>query len=306
MGARDGSTVSPHPVSPPPLAVEFHGVTLGYDRIAAVENASLTLRQGAFAGIVGPSGAGKTTLLRAMLGGVPRVQGRVCVLGQEVRPGRPGPGIGYVPQLQTVDWNFPVTVDEVVLLGRAMHSGPWPWPRRTDRREVSRVLDRLGIGSLGRRHIRELSGGQQQRVFLARALVAGPRILLLDEPTSGIDIKTRDEVLHLLSELNADGVTIVLTTHELNAVAAHLPEVICVNRAIIACGPPDEVFTPDVLLRTYGAEMQVVRQDGFLLVADAAPHGLRDLLHRHGADDPLHRHPLAGIGSREQGTGRQV
>lgn len=273
-------------------AVEFRSVTLSYDRVPAVENAAVTIAPGAFTGIVGPSGAGKTTLLRAMLGGVPGVRGSVRVNGHEVRGGPP-PGIGYVPQLQTVDWSFPVTVNEVALLGRAMRSGPWPWPRREDRRAVGRVLDRLGIGDLGHRHIRELSGGQQQRVFLARALVANPRILLLDEPTSGVDIKTRDEVLHLLGELNADGVTIVLTTHELNAVAAHLPEVICVNRGIVAQGPPDLVFTPETLLRTYGAEMQVVRQNGLLLVADAAPHRLRDVLHHHHHlhdDGSLHLH----------------
>jgi ABC-type Mn2+/Zn2+ transport system ATPase subunit len=264
-----------------PPAIQFDAVSLAYDRIPVVENASFRIEPGAFAGIVGPSGAGKTTILRALLGGVPRTRGRVSIFGHEIHTGRPAPGIGYVPQLQTVDWHFPVTVNEVVLLGRTMRSGPWPWPRRQDTRDVAQVLDRLGIGGLGRRHIRELSGGQQQRVFLARALISNPKILLLDEPTSGVDIKTRDDVLHLLGELNADGVTIVLTTHELNAVAAHLPEVLCVNRVLVAHGPPDDVFTPETLLNTYGAEMQVVRQNGLLLVADAAPHRLRDALHHH-------------------------
>ena len=275
-------------------AVVLDGVTLGYGGPPAVENASLQIEAGAFTGIVGPSGAGKTTLLRALLGGVPRVDGQVRVLDRDVSPGSPPPGIGYVPQIQTVDWNFPVTVDEVVLLGRTMRAGPWPWPRRRDRRDAARILERLGIGGLGKRHIRELSGGQQQRVFLARALMAEPRLLLLDEPTSGIDIKTRDEVLHLLGDINASGVTVIVTTHELNAVAAHLPDVICVNRGIVAQGAPDVVFTTEILSRTYGAEMQVVRQNGLLLVADAAPHGLRDRLHHHHHADngsaPDHDH----------------
>jgi zinc/manganese transport system ATP-binding protein len=274
-------------------AVELRSVTLGYDRTPVIAEASLRIAPGAFTGLVGPSGAGKTTLLRALLGAVPVVRGHVRVFDQEVRPGRPAPGIGYVPQLQTVDWNFPVTVAEVVLLGRAMRSGPWPWPRRRDTRAVARVLERLGIGDLARRHIRELSGGQQQRVFLARALIAEPRLLLLDEPTAGVDIRTRDEILHLLGEINADGVTVVLTTHELNAVAAHLPEVVCVNRGIVAQGAPEDVFTPAVLRRTYGADLQVVRQDGLLLVADAAPHTLRAALHHHRhahADGSVHRH----------------
>src|SRR6266540_3595257 len=152
--------------------VEFHDATLSYGGPPAVEDASFRVERGAFTGIVGPSGAGKTTLLRAMLGGVPSVRGGVRVLGRDVGWGRPPAGIGYVPQIQTVDWNFPITVTEAVLLGRAMRTGPWPWPRRQDRDDVARVLDRLGIGGLGRRHIRELSGGQQQRVFLARALIA--------------------------------------------------------------------------------------------------------------------------------------
>ena len=295
--------------------IELQGASLGYGGPPAVEDATLRIERGAFAGIVGPSGAGKTTILRALLGGVPQVRGRVCVLGREIRPGRPGPGIGYVPQIQTVDWNFPITVNEAVLLGRAMRTGPWPWPRRQDTREVARILERLGIGGLGRRHIRELSGGQQQRVFLARALLAEPEVLLLDEPTSGVDIKTRDEVLHLLGEINAGGVAVVLTTHELNAVAAHLPEVICVNRGVVAQGPPEAVFTDETLSRTYGAEMQVVRQNGLLLVADAAPHRLRDALHHHHHthDDGSthvhdhshedgthhHHHPVTEVGSRQ-------
>ena len=182
---------------------------------------------------------------------------------------------------------------------------------------IIRTLDRLGIGGLERRHIRELSGGQQQRVFLARALIAEPRVLLLDEPTSGVDIKTRDEVLHLLGEINAEGVTIIITTHELNAVAAHLPEVICVNGRVIAQGHPETVFTPATLSITYGADMQVVRQNGLLLVADAAPHRLRDVLHHHHHlhdDGSLHGHEHDhdaehqhhhAVGNRQQATGNR-
>jgi zinc/manganese transport system ATP-binding protein/zinc transport system ATP-binding protein len=270
------------------------GATFGYGGPPVLRDVTTRITEGQFVGLVGPSGAGKTTLLRAVLGMVPRVVGSVRVLGYEVRPGAPPPGVAYVPQLETVDWNFPVTVEEVVLMGRAMKMGPWPWPGRAHRQQMHRVLARLGIGGLARRHIRELSGGQQQRVFLARALISEPRILLLDEPTSGVDIKTRDEVLHLLADLNAEGTTIVLTTHELNAVAAHLPWVLCINGGIIAQGDPEDVFTPEVLHRTYGAEMQVVRRDGLLLVADVAPHRLREHLrhahtHRHEGGE-LHEH----------------
>ncbi len=187
------------------------------------------MERGALVGVVGPSGAGKTTLLRAMVGAVPRLRGRVQVDGRVVSFGST-PRVGWVPQLETVDWNFPATVREVVLMGRWSHA-PWrAWMTRQDRAEADAILERLGIGGLGGRQIRELSGGQQQRVFLARAMIGDPVLLLLDEPTSGVDLKTRDEVLHLLADLNASGMTIVLTTHELNAVAAHLPWVVCVNR----------------------------------------------------------------------------
>ena len=133
------------------------------------------------------------------------------------------------------------------------------------------LLSRLGIAEYADRHIRQLSGGQQQRVFLARALVAEPRLLLLDEPTSGVDIRTRDEVLHLLDELNHEGITVVLTTHELNAVAAHLPRLVCINRRVIADGPPLRVFTSDLLGQTYGADMPVLEYEGLRIVAER-PH----------------------------------
>ena len=274
--------------------VRFSGVSCGYDDKAVLRDIDLTIEDGAFVGIVGPSGAGKTTLLRAIVGAVPRVEGALTFDGRAV--GRGGtPGVGWVPQLETVDWNFPATVGEVVLMGR-WSDRPWrAWASRADRDAVDRLLDRLGIGGLGRRHIRELSGGQQQRVFLARAMIGEPRLLLLDEPTSGVDLKTRDDILHLLADLNGDGMTIVMTTHELNTVAAHLPWVVCVNGSLIAEGDPDDIFTSEILGRTYGADLRVVRQDGIILVADAAPHRLRDALRHHheGFEHAHHEHAEA-------------
>jgi ABC-type Mn2+/Zn2+ transport system ATPase subunit len=133
------------------------------------------------------------------------------------------------------------------------------------------ILERLGIAEYAKRQIRALSGGQQQRVFLARAMMRDSKLLLLDEPTTGVDIATRDDVLHMLADLNRDGVTIVLTTHELNAVAAHLPYVVCMNRQLIAHGPPEDVFTPEILGRTYNAKMNIVVHDGVRFVAES-PH----------------------------------
>jgi zinc/manganese transport system ATP-binding protein len=268
--------------------VRFEHVSCGYDGPPVLRDVDLTIGRGAFVGIVGPSGAGKTTLLRAIVGVVPRVEGRITVDGRQVTRGVTT-GVGWVPQLETVDWNFPATVREVVLMGRWAERRWQAWASADDRRRVDQLLERLGIGGLAGRHIRELSGGQQQRVFLARALIADPALLLLDEPTSGVDLKTRDDILHLLADLNGDGITIVLTTHELNTVAAHLPWVVCVNGAIVAEGDPDDIFTSAILGRTYGADLRVVRQDGVVLVADAAPHRLRDALrHRHGELEHTH------------------
>ena len=140
---------------------------------------------------------------------------------------------------------------------------------------IEETLSDLGIGGLGRRHIRDLSGGQQHRVFLARALVGKPDILILDEPTASVDIKTRDDILHHLAHLNQHGTTILMTTHELNSLAAHLPWVVCVNHGIVAQGCPTKVFTDAILSRTFNAEMRVVRDQttGNLLVAEAGTHG---------------------------------
>ena len=245
-------------------------LSAGYEGKVVLDHVDLRVQPGEFVGIVGPSGSGKTTLMRVLLGAVSIYGGEAVVEGRPVSL-RHRPSVGYVPQLETIDWNFPVTVEEVVLMGRAMRSGPFPWPRRQDKEEMMALLERLGIARFRQQHIRNLSGGQQQRVFLARALIRNPRLLLLDEPTSGVDIKTRDDILHLLVDLHRDGVTVLLSTHELNAVAAHLPRVVCINGSVVADGPPSDIFTTEVLRRTYGGDMVVVKQDGMTLVADS-PH----------------------------------
>ncbi len=256
------------------LRVEFDGVRAGYRNGPVLHDATVTIEPGDFVGIVGPSGSGKSTFLRTILGDTHVYGGDVRVGGQPPNPA--SQAIGYVPQIETVDWNFPVTAREVVLM--AVQDQRWrPWPGRDAQRDAEAILDRLGIGDLADRHIRQLSGGQQQRVFLARALARRPSLLLLDEPTSGVDLRTRDEILHLLDELNHQGITMVMTTHELNAVAAHLPRVICLNGRVIADGSPNEVFTGEVLAETYGAEVPVLEYEGMRLVAER-PHliGVRE------------------------------
>jgi ABC-type Mn2+/Zn2+ transport system ATPase subunit len=241
--------------------VEVVGASFGYGGAAVLSDVSYTVQAGEFTGIVGPSGSGKTSLLRLLLGTARPQRGSVAR--------RPGVAVSYVPQLETVNWSFPVTVAECVLMSRATRR-LLPWATADERRDVARVLDRLGIGELAGRHIRELSGGQQQRMFLARALLRRPQLLLMDEPTSGVDIATRHEVLHLLDELHNDGLAIVLTTHDLNGMAAHLPRLVALRRTVIAAGAPAEVIVPNVLERTFGARMEVLQHLGMPVVVDGA------------------------------------
>lgn len=262
--------------------VQLQGLSCGYNKQEVLCNVSLDIMEGDFIGLLGPSGSGKTTLLRTILGAVDIYRGQVLVEGVPTSQRRPH--VGYVPQLETIDWNFPVTVQEVVMMGRTMDSRFFPWYRRRDRMLAAEMMDRLGIAQLAQRHIRELSGGQQTRVFLARALVSSPRILLLDEPTSGVDIKTRDDVMHVLHELNHQGITLIMTTHEINAVAAHLPWIVCLNGRVLAEGPPARVITSETLKLTYGAEMPVIHYQGMTLVAES-PHSFG----RHAEEPELER-----------------
>ena len=243
------------------VLIRLDDVSAGYGQSTVLHHVSLSIAAPTFTGIVGPSGAGKTTLLRLLLDSLAPQRGII--------ERRPDLRLAYVPQLETVDWNFPVTVSECVLMAKTHRR--WPWPSQQERREAADVLERLGIADLAQRHIRELSGGQQQRMFLARALMRQPQLLLLDEPTSGVDINTRHDVLHLLGDLYTEGMAIVLTTHDLNGMAAHLPELVCINGHVVAVGSPEQVITPAVLEETFGARLEVLQHLGMPVVVDAAP-----------------------------------
>ena len=249
-----------------PELITLAGVAAGYNDHQVLQGVDFHVHEDQFTGIVGPSGAGKTTLLRVMLGTLKPTSGSIDQM--------PGLRIAYVPQLETVNWNFPVTVEECVLMSRSQ-GRRLPRATKAEKAEAHEVLDRLGIGGLGSRHIRELSGGQQQRMFLARALLRQPQLLLMDEPTSGVDVSTRHDMLHLLADLHEDGVAIVLTTHDLNGMAAHLPHLVCINHRIVGEGSPDQVLTPSVLEQTFGARMEVLEHLGMRVVVDEAP-AIRD------------------------------
>lgn len=247
-------------VTSEPLA-RLVAVSHGYGHSIALDDVSFTIAPGDFIGIVGPSGSGKTTMLRLLLAMMAPTNGEV-IRRADLR-------VGYVPQVETINWSFPVTVEEAVLMARPK-ARLRPWATKGERVAVQHALDRLGIGDLAHRHIRQLSGGQQQRVFIARALLSNPDVLLLDEPTSGVDVRTRHDVLHLLGDLNDDGLAVVLTTHDLNGIAAHLPYLVCLNKRITGMGRPECVMTSAILEATYGAPMEVLEHAGMPFVIDRA------------------------------------
>ena len=242
--------------------VRFDRVTCRYGRDPVLVNVDLQIGAGEFIGVVGPSGSGKSTLLKAIAGSVEPIAGRI--------QRDPELSIGYVPQVETVNWYFPVTVREAVLMAK-IDGRRVPWPSRQESSQAQEVLERLGLGGLSDRHIRELSGGQQQRVFIARAMLGRPRLLLLDEPTSGVDVRTRHDVMHVIHDLHHEGLAIVLTTHDLNGIASHLPRLVCLNREVIATGTPRQVITSEVLERTYGAPLEVLSHGGMPVVLEQYP-----------------------------------
>jgi zinc/manganese transport system ATP-binding protein len=228
---------------------------------------NLSLYPGQLSGLVGPSGSGKSTLIKVILGLIHSWAGEIWYRGKRLKPGMPPPRVGYVPQVETVDWTFPVTAEEVVMMGRYQKQKLLPWASKRDRTSARELLRRVGVEHVARQPIGDLSGGQQQRVFLARALVGEPEIVLLDEPTSSSDLHVQHELLHLLAELNQQGLTILLSTHDLNSVATHLPWVVCFNHGLICQGQPINVFTPDNLEKTFGGEMVVFHQADRILIA---------------------------------------
>ena len=250
--------------------LEVRNLSYAYERDAVLSDISMIIDPGDLVGIVGPSGSGKTTLLKLMAGALAPQVGRVDRAA--------GVRVGYVPQVETVNWYFPVTVDEVILMANASRQRT-PWYTAEEKAQVHQLLHDLGIKHLEGRHIRDLSGGQQQRVFVARALISDPQVLLLDEPMSGVDVKTRLDMVELLRGLALRGIAVVLTTHDLNGVAAHLPRIAVVNRSLIGDGPPAEILVPETLYTTFGAEMEIIEHEGHPIVID-----------RHDSKiEPMHR-----------------
>lgn len=236
----------------PNSIVTVSDITYGYSlKSPVLEGINLTINKGQFLGLLGPSGSGKTTLLKLIIGLIKPWHGSITFANNSSSKSNKVT-VGYVPQLESVDWNFPVTVREVVGMGIWDQSGITPWLVKNSREQIDDLLESLGIAKHVSRHIRELSGGEQQRVFLARAIIRNPDILVLDEPTSGVDYNSREKIMGNLNDLNVRGMTIVVSTHDISGIARRLPWIVCINQMIIAEGKPEHTLTEANLLRTYG------------------------------------------------------
>ena len=250
-----------------PLALEVSGLWAGYPgKPPALEDVSLVVPEGEMVGLVGPNGAGKSTLFKSILGVVRPLRGEVRVFGRPVSETRAD--VAYTPQVEEVDWEFPVSVRDVVLLGRWRGSGPFRRWSREDRDAAEGALERVGVPELANRQVGELSGGQRRRVLIARSIARGARLLLLDEPFAGLDAGVEHDLLAILDELTHEGCSILIATHDLACVASACDEACCLNRRVQGYGPPADVLTEDVLSRTFERALVPIGADREFIIAE--------------------------------------
>lgn len=241
------------------IAVDNLSITYNNARLALYD-ASCYIQPGTITGLVGPNGGGKSTLFKAIMGFLQPNQGSVSIDGLPIAKAQRKQLMAYVPQADEVDWNFPVSVSDVVMMGRYGYMNILRFPQFKDRRLVQESLARVGMTEFRNRQIGELSGGQKKRAFLARALAQESRIMLLDEPFTGVDIKTEKSIIDLLLQLRDAGQTILVSTHDLASISTFCDRVILLNQTILAAGTTEEVFTEDNLAMTFGGLPTVKQQ----------------------------------------------
>lgn len=233
-------------------------LTVNYEETSVLWNLGFSIPKGLLVGIIGPNGAGKSTLLKSLLGMVKPLSGHIEFFGKPLKKVRHK--IAYVPQHSSVDWDFPVSALDVVLMGRYNRLPYFKWPRAADKEAAMRALELLGIQALANRQIRQLSGGQRQRLFLARAFVQEADIYLMDEPFAGVDMATEKLIISFLDKLKMAGKTLFIVHHDLSTVDSYFDWVIMLNTSLIACGPVEEVFHADSLARTYGRNVSMLEK----------------------------------------------
>lgn len=242
-------------MSEPSIAARNVTVTYGNGHVA-LKDVTFTLEAGTICGLVGVNGSGKSTLFKAIMGFVRPTRGEVRIAGLPVDDALKRNLVAYVPQSEDVDWNFPVLVEDVVMMGRYGHMGFLRLASERDRRKVDEALERVGMSDFRKRQIGELSGGQKKRIFLARALAQESRIILLDEPFTGVDVKTETAIVDLLRDLRTRGHLMLVSTHNLGSVPDFCDQVVLINRVLLAAGPTRETFTQANLEKAFGGVLR--------------------------------------------------
>jgi manganese/iron transport system ATP-binding protein len=251
-------------------SISVAGVTVRYGNgVTAVNDASFALGPGTICALVGINGSGKSTLFKTLMGFMKPARGEVTIAGMAVRAALKRGIVSYVPQAEEVDWSFPVLVDDVVMMGRYGHMGFLRIAGHADRDAVDEALARVNMLEFRRRQIGELSGGQRKRVFLARALAQGGQVILLDEPFTGVDVKTEDAIVALMRELRAEGRLMLVSTHNLGSIPDFCDQVVLINKTVLAAGPTATTFTHDNLQRAFGGALRHFRLGGAELHDDA-------------------------------------
>ena len=262
-------------IQPDTARLEVQAVSLAYNGVAVLDNLTFSVPHGERVAVVGPNGAGKSTLFKALAGLMAVKEGQIRIHGRPL--GTHQDCVAYIPQKEEVDWRFPVTVEDVVLMGRFGRVGWLRAPSKNDREVVRACMEQMKIAPLAKRPIGELSGGQQQRVFLARAMAQEPHILLMDEPFTGIDVTTQEILFNLLDGLRDRHVSVMVSTHDLNMAAQRFDRVLLLKRKLIAFGTAQEVFVPDSIRAAFGE--QVLFMDGVVVVDHCCPGDEHDHSH---------------------------
>jgi manganese/zinc/iron transport system ATP- binding protein len=245
--------------------ITVKNLTISYNKKPAIKGVNLNIDSGSVIGIIGPNGAGKSTLLKGILGLLPFDTGEVKIFGKNIEDSRKR--ISYIPQREQFDWDFPINVEDVVMMGRYAHLPVVGFPKAGDKKIVGEVLKKIEMDKYSKRQIRQLSGGQQQRVFLARALAQESDVYFLDEPFVGVDAKTEKAIFSLMKELKEAGKTILVIHHDLGKVLEYFDKLIMVNQTLIAYGDAKEVFTPEIINRTYGGKLTILQRAEELMVS---------------------------------------
>lgn len=232
-------------------AIEIKNVSVRYHDKVVLRDATASIPKGSICGLVGMNGAGKSTLFKAVMNAVPLQSGSVRLEGQTVKSAQKKGTVAYVPQNETIDWNFPVSVEDVVMMGRYGLMNIFRNVSEKDKAAVEKALERVRLNDFADRQIGQLSGGQKKRVFVARALAQGASILLLDEPFAGVDAKTEASLVELLRELQKQGVTVLIAAHDLATIGSYCDHIILLKQTVVACGPTKKVFTKENISETY-------------------------------------------------------